>query len=106
VPTGRNQVWLAGTLTRGYGGETGQPSGIPNAPGVRVRGAGTTRAVVQGATVVESYDYDPYGLLMPGRTLGSGTKEGFTSKERDAETGLDYFGARVLHGGARTVGWG
>jgi len=31
---------------------------------------------------------------MPGRTLGSGTKEGFTSKEQDAETGLDYFGAR------------
>ncbi len=31
---------------------------------------------------------------MPGRTLGSGTKEGFTGKEQDAETGLDYFGAR------------
>jgi len=35
-PDKPNQVWLAGTLTRGYGGETGQPSGIPNAPGVRV----------------------------------------------------------------------
>jgi RHS repeat-associated protein len=55
---------------------------------------GTTRSVVQGATVVESYDYDPWGLLMTGRTLGSGTKEGFTGKERDAETSLDYFGAR------------
>jgi RHS repeat-associated protein len=31
---------------------------------------------------------------MPGRTLGSGTKEGFTGREQDAETGLDYFGAR------------
>jgi RHS repeat-associated protein len=55
---------------------------------------GTTRSVVQTATVVESYDYDPWGVLMPYRTLGSGTKEGFTGKERDAETGLDYFGAR------------
>jgi RHS repeat-associated protein len=50
--------------------------------------------VVEGATIVESYDFEPWGLLMPGRTLGSGTKEGFTDKERDLETGLDYFGAR------------
>ncbi|MGH8543093.1 MAG: RHS repeat domain-containing protein [Gammaproteobacteria bacterium] len=55
---------------------------------------GSTRAVVEGATVVESYDFEPWGLLMPGRTLAGSTKEGFTSKERDAETGLDYFGAR------------
>jgi RHS repeat-associated protein len=55
---------------------------------------GSTRAVVEGAAVVESYDYDPWGLLLPGRTLGSGTKDGFTGKERDAESGLDYFGAR------------
>jgi RHS repeat-associated protein len=56
---------------------------------------GSTRAAVQGTTIVESYDYEPWGLLMPGRTLGSGTKEGFTGKERDAESGLDYFGARL-----------
>jgi RHS repeat-associated protein len=43
---------------------------------------------------VEAYDYEPWGLLMPGRTLGSETKEGFTGKEQDAETGLSYFGAR------------
>jgi RHS repeat-associated protein len=55
---------------------------------------GSTRAVVQGTGVVESYDFEPWGLLMPGRTLGSGTKERFTTKERDAESGLDYFGAR------------
>lgn len=55
---------------------------------------GSTRSVVDGATVVEASDYDPWGLLMPGRTLGSGTKQGFTGKEQDAETGLDYFGAR------------
>lgn len=41
-----------------------------------------------------SYDYEPWGLLMPGRTLAGPTREGFTSKERDAESGFDYFGAR------------
>jgi len=56
---------------------------------------GSTRAVVEGAAIVESYDPEPWGLLMPGRALGSGTKEGFTGKERDAESGLDYFGARL-----------
>ena len=37
-------------------------------------------------------DY-PFGLLMPGRTYqnGSGTKERFTGKEWDAETGWDWF---------------
>ncbi len=55
---------------------------------------GSTRSVVQGVTITESYDPDPWGVLMPGRTLGSGTKEGFTSKERDAESQMDYFGAR------------
>jgi RHS repeat-associated protein len=55
---------------------------------------GSTRAVTDSAVILESYDYDPWGVLMPGRTLGSGTKEGFTGKERDPETGLDYFGAR------------
>jgi RHS repeat-associated protein len=55
---------------------------------------GSTRAVVQGSTVVESYDYDPWGVLMPGRALAGVTREGFTTKERDGETGLDYFGAR------------
>jgi RHS repeat-associated protein len=55
---------------------------------------GSTRVVTEGATVVESYDYDPWGVLMPGRALAGVTKEGFTTKERDGETGLDYFGAR------------
>lgn len=44
--------------------------------------------------MTESYDYDPWGVLMPARSLGSGTKEKFTTKERDAESQLDYFGAR------------
>jgi RHS repeat-associated protein len=55
---------------------------------------GSARAVTQGVTVVESHDYDPWGLEMPARGLGSGTKEAFNGKEQDSETGLDYFGAR------------
>jgi RHS repeat-associated protein len=57
----------------------------------------TVRAVVSTTGAVqESYDYEPWGLLMPGRTLTTATptKEGFTGKEQDAETGLNYFGAR------------
>jgi len=50
--------------------------------------------VVQGAAIVEAYDYDPWGVRLEGRILAGPTKEGFTTKERDAETGLDYFGAR------------
>jgi RHS repeat-associated protein len=55
---------------------------------------GTTRSVTQGATIIESHDYDPWGLEMPARGLSSGTKEAFGGKEQDAETGLDYFEAR------------
>lgn len=55
---------------------------------------GSTRAVTQNATVTESYDFEPWGLLMPGRVLVGATKEGFTTKEQDTESGLDYFGAR------------
>lgn len=55
---------------------------------------GSTRAVTQGTTVVESYDYEPWGLLMPGRSLVGATKERFGAKERDAESGFDYYGAR------------
>ena len=58
---------------------------------------GSTRAVFTSAGVVqEVYDYYPFGLVMPGRTLvsGTGTKEQFTGKEREEETGLHYFGAR------------
>ena len=50
--------------------------------------------VVQGASIVEAYDYDPWGVRLEDRILAGPTKEGFTTKERDAETGLDYFGAR------------
>lgn len=59
---------------------------------------GSTRAVVDNSgNVLETFDYYPFGLLMPKRnTAGANTLEKFTGKERDTEANLnlDYFGAR------------
>lgn len=74
---------------------------------------GSTRLVTnQTGAVVSRHDYLPFGWELysglTGRTNGHGyltSPEGvhtptqrFTGKERDAETGLDYFGARYLSG--------
>jgi RHS repeat-associated protein len=62
---------------------------------------GNVRAVTDEAgNVVERHDYLPFGeecttgacAANPG--LGAGQPRKFTGKERDQETGLDYFGAR------------
>jgi RHS repeat-associated protein len=59
---------------------------------------GSVRAVVEASTgrTVEARDYYAHGLEMPGRVYvsGSKTKEGYTGHELDAETGLNYAGAR------------
>jgi RHS repeat-associated protein len=59
---------------------------------------GSTRAVIdEENTIVETSDYYPFGLQMPGKkylTNANTTKEGFTGKERDKESGSVYFGAR------------
>jgi len=63
---------------------------------------GSTRVVMkEDGTRVEGIDYDPWGVILGGRNYqnGSLTKERFTGKERDAESGLDYFGARYYHPG-------
>ena len=74
---------------------------------------GSTRAVTDGAGgVVERHDYLPFGeeiyAAVGGRTDVSTTMkflnpneadtltQKFTGKERDAKTGLDYFGARYM----------
>ena len=48
--------------------------------------------------VVEQHDYLPYGEELCGTqacgSVNPGQPKRFTGKERDAETGLDYFGAR------------
>ena len=64
-----------------------------------------SRRVLTGSTgtVARCHDYEPYGEEVPGSaTLGrtgcygatASTGLLFTGKERDGETGLDYFGAR------------
>lgn len=69
---------------------------------------GSPRVVTSSsAGVVSRHDYMPFGeeLFSGGRTfgMGYGTTDGirqkFTSKERDNETTLDYFGARYFSGG-------
>ncbi|MBL0155550.1 MAG: RHS repeat-associated core domain-containing protein [Bryobacterales bacterium] len=67
---------------------------------------GSTRAVSAGGTVTERRDYLPYGEVIPstrgGRTAlwaaSVGVRQEFAGKERDSETGLDYFGARYFAG--------
>jgi len=58
---------------------------------------GSTRAVVNASgTVVETQDYYPFGLQMPGRsmTTGNSAKEKFTSHELDDGLDLYYMVAR------------
>ena len=67
-----------------------------------------TQAVVSGPDggVVSRHDYLPFGEeigSLGGRTAAlkysaSGTAQKFTGKERDNESGLDYFGARYFSG--------
>jgi RHS repeat-associated protein len=77
---------------------------------------GSTRAITSGAgssgygSVTECYDYLPFGRILSSSDNGRGSchqsnpddqvdsaiPQKFTGKERDAETGLDYFGARYL----------
>jgi RHS repeat-associated protein len=67
---------------------------------------GSTRLVTDAAGGAKScLDYLPYGEELGnwnGRTApcysGNGGRVKFTGKERDAETGLDYFGARYFSG--------
>jgi RHS repeat-associated protein len=64
---------------------------------------GSTRLVTdQNANVVARHDFRPFGEEISGNTAGRGGQWGvsdgvnqkFSGKERDSETGLDYFGAR------------
>jgi RHS repeat-associated protein len=64
-------------------------------------GLGSVRAVTnQQGQVVERHDYLPFGEectvgdCAGNPQVGAGQAKKFTGKERDTETGLDYFGAR------------
>jgi RHS repeat-associated protein len=93
---------------------------VPPAPGgggtsyLTTDHLGSTRVVTSAAdaggnvTIKARYDYLPFGEELPlgtgGRTLGMGhsgadsTRQKFTQKERDSESGLDYFLARYYSG--------
>jgi len=67
---------------------------------------GSVRVVTDEAgQVVERHDYEPFGeecttgLCADNLGAGAGTPMKFTGKERDAPTGLDYFGARYYASG-------
>jgi RHS repeat-associated protein len=54
----------------------------------------------QNGNLASARDYYPYGeTLRAYTTAGVGDRYQFTEKERDAETNLDYFGARYYDGG-------
>jgi RHS repeat-associated protein len=93
---------------RGAGGmATIEPTAV-NGNGTRYATSdhlGTPRVVTNSiAAVVSRHDYKPFGeeiaAGVAGRTTGMGysvtdnVRQKFTSKERDNETGLDYFNAR------------
>lgn len=64
--------------------------------------SGSVRAVTKQVTgtwqVVRRYDYMPFGEELAGQPLAA-YKFLFTGKERDFETGQDYFGARYYGAG-------
>jgi RHS repeat-associated protein len=108
---------VAGTTTfvYGVGGELLAEYGNGTAPQTRyltVDALGSTRMVTdENGTVTSRHDYAPFGEELGAaanpnvRTAGNGfvgqeagVRQEFTGKERDAETGLDYFGARYFSG--------
>ena len=46
---------------------------------------------------VDATDYYAFGMALPQRRYDGGTKEQYSGKERDKETGWDYFGARYYN---------
>jgi RHS repeat-associated protein len=70
---------------------------------------GSTRVIWDENGVKARFDYHPFGELISGDRSGRAGVAGynaggflsqkFTGKERDAETGLDYFGARYMSPG-------
>jgi RHS repeat-associated protein len=70
---------------------------------------GTPRMITDSTgslTGIKRHDYLPFGeeltanqggrTTLQGYSINDGTRQKFTSKERDNETGLDYFGARYF----------
>ena len=102
--------------TGGLAAEYGAPPAVSGTEYVFTDHLGSTRMLLSSAGApVRCYDYAPFGeelssvgprsgvgcyqdITYPSATDGA-TRDKFTGKERDSETGLDYFGARY-YGGA------
>lgn len=94
-----------GRLAAEYGGV----SDVPGRQYLTADHLGSTRLVTNSGGVVKRYDYFPFGEQLSAgegaRTTAMGytdrpavdpVTERFTGKERDVETGLDYFGFRYF----------
>ena len=96
----------SGELTAEYTNDTTPPVGGGGTSYLTSDHLGSTRLVMKsdGTTVKARYDYLPFGEEIPSSVGGRGgltgyggadsTKQKFTQKERDSESGLDYFLAR------------
>jgi len=104
----------AGDLAAEY---SAAPPVVPGTTYVFADHLGSTRMLLSSAgAAVRCYDYAPFGEELSGLSPRSGvgcyqdvtypsatdgaTRAKFTGKERDSETGLDYFGARYYQGAA------
>jgi RHS repeat-associated protein len=94
---------VAGQLIAEYTDDPAPPSGGGGPSYLTTDHLGSTRVVTKSDGAVKArYDYVPFGEELPSglRPTGIGyggndaTKQKFTQKERDEESGLDYFGAR------------
>ena len=92
-----------GDVAAEYGGT---PAPVGGTSYVAVDTLGSSRAEVDSQGNVTRHDYLPFGQEIPNSwgvrvyyndyARNDGFTRKFTGKERDAETGLDYFGARYL----------
>lgn len=100
-PGGQLLREVTGSATRDYIYAGGRLIGWADTTGVfdvTTDAIGSIRMVTNASqTIVERHDYLPFGEeWAPPPSSISPVK--FGGKERDAETGFDYFGARYLHG--------
>ena len=106
---------VLGQLVAEFGGAASEQSGTQYLTPDHL---GSTRVVTgAGGAILSRHDYLPFGeeigTAYGGRSsvsgytasLADGPSQKFTGKERDAESGLDYFGARYFSGaGGRFTG--
>jgi RHS repeat-associated protein len=94
---------VVGQLIAEYDNSTSPPSGSGTSY-LTSDHLGSTRAVMKADGTVARHDYLPFGEEIPSSVGGRGsvtgystadsTRQKFTQKERDSESGLDYFLAR------------